>query len=157
MRFFFPVFQIWSILYLTVNWGQRLSWTWFKNANQWCLRTSWLGRFNPKVSGPWWRVWGSQFFTKTEGLWGRSHLPKRKSLNFSAKSAISQKLKIRKLIHHSFQHIAYLSRKFGHFWRIFFLVGDTLGNEAESLKIVNAIYHNSKNNNRKIDISFVAA
>ena len=40
---------------------------------------------------------------------------------------------------------------------IFFLVDDTLGNSGVSPKIVNAINHNLKNKNRKMDFSFVSA
>ena len=43
------VFEIWSILYSTVvnsELGEFLR-TWFRNANQWCPITRWLGGFNP--------------------------------------------------------------------------------------------------------------
>ena len=45
----------------------------------------------------------------------------------SMKSTINQKIKNEKYIFHSFQLTAYLSCKFDHFWKDFFLVGDTLG------------------------------
>ena len=109
----FLVFEIWSNLYSTyvVNWdSQRFLRTWFRNANQWYLITSWLGGFNPKACegwgrSPWWGV-GRKVPHEPGCLEVRSlpniifFLLNSSQTNspriLSTKSTISQKLKISK-------------------------------------------------------------
>ena len=88
LRFLF--FETWSILYSTflvdcLTW--RFFLTWFRNANQWCPRTRWLGSFNPQASMG---AVGSEVHHKNGGFKGRfmglyfedkiNHISKTKNL-----------------------------------------------------------------------------
>ena len=68
----------------------------------------------------------------------------------------TKKCKNRKINFYSFQLIAHLSYKFGHFWTIF-LVGDSLENSCVSPWFANTISRNSKNKIQKIDFQFDSA
>ena len=135
--------------------------TWFENANQWYPRTNCLDEFNLKASGPRGRTLGGGAWmkppTKTGGLGRRSCPNKKKFLNFCTISTISQKTKNSNIAFSFVSAHAHLSRKFGHFWKIFFLVNDTLGNWGVSPKILNKMNHDSKYKNRNIVFSFGSA
>ena len=51
-RFLYMVDVVFNFRSELETWRDFLR-NWFRNANQWCPITSWLGRFNPKTSWAW--------------------------------------------------------------------------------------------------------
>ena len=110
-----------SIAHLSCKFGQF--WTnffldgdtriWFRNANQWYPRTSWLEGFDPKAFG----VSGR---SPSWGEWGAKPSDRHFFLNFSTRWPISRKLKIGKSIFHLLQEIEHLSCEFCYLWKILY-------------------------------------
>ena len=118
LDFFCAIFSFWDMVdsvfnsgkHSTVNWGlERILRIWFRNADQWYPRTSWLGWFHPKASG----AWGTKPPTKNGEFRGGGRALNKVFPEFQYKMCYVVKTK------NSFQN---------HIWRKKKLVHSTLGN-----------------------------